>query len=214
MDKTDKYLRSDDTNGSSSYFENGRLKSQEIVTFNAIGKFLEWKAFDAHGIVEEIRTWQFDENRHILEWGYYHGDGSLNYMETAQYDGRGNRVLFAGRNAIERFTYNEQNLQTSLISTGLDGTENYRYLKEYDDRGNMTLEIYKHSAAEQITVNYYDERNRLVKYEVKVLDAKGTIMDDTDRISWYVVDVTYDWEDKIEREMLYNRHGTYLYDIM
>jgi hypothetical protein len=161
-----------DNDGSLIEVRNENIISREITSFNNIGKYLEWISYNEIGAIQEIRTWQFDENNKIVEWAYLNPDRTLKYKETSTYDEYGNRVEYVAKDYKEVFEYNENN---QLIARYF--YENHTRLKfsqfyEYDSFGNKIVEKLINTDGQLITEFKYDENNLLVEQTGGVMNYR------------------------------------------
>jgi hypothetical protein len=155
-----------DTDGSLIELKDGKVISREIITYNSYGKFLEWISYDDNGSIKEIRTWQFNKNNLIIEWGYLNPDRSVNYIETASYDEWGNRLEYVARDRREVYEYNKNNQPVVRRIYDKEGPLKFEHIFDYDEFGNKILEkiIEKDSGISTYDYKYtYDSNNLLIQ---------------------------------------------------
>jgi hypothetical protein len=155
-------LKNED-DGSLVELKNGKPISRQTTSYNDVGKFLKIILYQEDGSMEEIRTWQFDKNNRIIEWGYLNPDSSVRYKETSRYDERGNRIEFKGKDKYETFEYNEKGEKISWHFYNTDLTLQIKRVYGYDAFGNKISEKVVSADKEMLTEYKYDAKNRLIE---------------------------------------------------
>jgi hypothetical protein len=190
-----------DTDGSFIEIKDGKVLSREITTYNSIGKFLEWISYDDKSSIKEIRTWQFDKNKRIIEWSYLNPDRTVNYIETARYDESGNRLEYIARAYREVFEYNRRNQPVVRRFYDKGHTLKYEQIFEYDEFGNRILDKTIEKDREIINKYTYDNNNLCIEEIKGVLNYKTIYKYDTDKK--LINEITYDQSDNIISNCFY-----------
>jgi hypothetical protein len=170
-----------DTDGSYIHLEGGKLISREITTYNNFGKFLEWIRYDGDDSIKEIRTYQFDKNKRIIEWSYLNADRSVNYIETAAYDEWGNRLEYVARDYRDVCAYNKSNQPVVRRFYNKDRSLKFEQIFEYDEFGNKLVEKTIEKDREFSNKYIYDNNNLLIEEVDGLLNFKRIYKYDTDK---------------------------------
>jgi hypothetical protein len=190
-----------DTDGSFIELKDGKVISREITTYNSFGKFLEWISYDDSGSIKEIRTWQFDKNKRIIEWSYLNPDRTVNYIETVSYDESGNRLEYVARDYREVFEYNKKNQPVIRRFYDKDRSLKYEQIFEYDEFGNRILDKTIENDREIINKYTYDNNNLCIEEIKGVLNYKTIYRYDTDKR--LINEITYNQFDNIISNCFY-----------
>lgn len=182
-----------DTDGSYVEIRDGKVISREITTFNNYGKFLEWISYDDNGVIKEIRTWQFDKNKLIIEWGYLNSDRTVNYIETARYDESGNRLEYVARDYREVFEYNNSNQPVVRRFYDKDHSLKFVQFFEYDGSGNKILEK---------SIEKDKEFSHKYKY-----NSNNLVIEEINGVLNYKTIYKYDIDNKLSNEVTHDQFG-------
>lgn len=145
-------------------------KSLKFRTKNKLSvdrKIIEANTYNAKGILDTKRTFNYDNNGNKIDISWYKKNGQLSYKVLKDYDEQGNLTkednlidILGERGSTMTFTYNDKNQITETSYTSNDGME-YIRTTEYDQYGNEISEnSVSDSSMNQYTTNYsylYDD---------------------------------------------------------